>query len=208
MNLVQILATSTSTVITHRVTTSWPWYIIRGAGFAAAAILILLMLSGIGQATGILYRWIEPVKMWTIHKALGIALLVAIAVHGGFLLIDHFVHFNLVNILVPFSSHYTNGTKLFGLPLGSFGVTLGVLAMYGAVILVLSSLLWIDSKKRTWKLLHYLSYFVMAFVFIHALYVGSDLKYGLFRAVWILAIILIVLAVVIRLWRARTAKKT
>jgi predicted ferric reductase len=207
MNLINIFATNTSVVISHRLVSSWPWYIIRGAGFAAAAILILLMLSGIGQVTGILYRWIEPVKLWTIHKALGIAFLVAIAFHGGFLLIDHYVHFNIIQILLPFASKYNNGTTLFGLHLGGIGVTLGILAMYGAVAIVLSSLFWIDSKKKTWKLLHYLSYFVMTFVFVHALTVGTDLKYGFFRAIWILATVLIIVAIIIRLWRAGTMSK-
>lgn len=208
MHLAQSIALASSSEISQRVTSTWPWYIIRGAGFAAAAILILLMLSGIGQVTGILYRWIEPVKLWTIHKALGIALLVAIAIHGGFLLIDHYVHFNIIQLLLPFDSKYNNGTQVFGLPLGNLAVTFGILAMYGAVIIVISSLFWIDSKKKTWKFLHYLSYFVMAFVFVHALYVGTDLRYGLFRAVWVLAIILIIIAVIIRLWRAGTMSKT
>lgn len=203
----KFLATSTVHIITQRVSASWPWYVIRGAGFVAAGLLILLMLSGIGQVTGIIYRFIEPVKMWAIHKALGIALAVSIAVHVGFLLIDHFVPFSLTQILVPFASHYNNGTKLWGLPLGGIAVTLGVLAMYCVAIIVASSLGWIDTRKKTWRKLHYLSYVVIFFVFLHALYVGTDLKYGVFRDAWIVAGLVILLGVVARLWRAGTVKK-
>lgn len=203
----KFLATSTVHIITQRVSASWPWYIIRGAGFVAAGLLILLMLSGIGQVTGIIYRFIEPVKVWAIHKALGIALAVSIAVHVGFLLIDHFVPFSLTQILVPFASHYNNGTKLWGLPLGGIAVTLGVLAMYCVAIIVASSLGWIDTRKKTWRKLHYLSYVVIFFVFLHALYVGTDLKYGVFREAWIAAGLLILLAVIARLWRAGIVKK-
>jgi len=197
-------ASSTTQIALHRVGTSWEWYVTRGAGFAAAGLLVLLMISGIGQVTGWTYRFFEPVKAWLVHKALAIALCVAIAVHGLFLLFDHFVSFNIFQVLVPFDSHYTNGTKLLGIGLGSLAVTLGILAMYGVATIVLSSLGWIDSKKTTWRWLHYLSYFVMLFVFIHALYVGSDLKYGTFRTAWIFLIFVVLIAVISRLLRAGT----
>lgn len=205
--MIELFATSTSQLVLHRASTSWKWYIIRGAGFTAAGLLILLMLSGIGQVTGLTYRFFEPLKAWIIHKALAIMLCVAIAIHVLFLLFDHFVSFNLLQVLVPFASHYNNGTKFFGLPLGALAVTLGIVAMYGVAIIVASSLGWIDSKKTTWRWLHYLSYLVMLFVFLHALYVGSDLKYGSFRSIWIVLIVLVLLAVISRLLRAGTLRR-
>ena len=209
MNPVMVsgFASSSTQIALHRIGASWQWYVIRGAGFAAAALLIVLMIFGIGQVTGLTYRFFEPVKAWMIHKALAIALCVAILIHVSFLLLDHFVSFNLVQILVPFVSHYDNGTKLLGLRLAGLAVTLGILAAYGVVIIVLSSLGWIDSKKKTWRWLHYLSYFVMLAVFLHALYLGSDLKYGTFRSVWIFLIFVVALAVVSRLLRAGTLRR-
>jgi predicted ferric reductase len=205
--MTNILATTTVTIVTQRVSASWPWYIIRGAGFVAAGLLFLLMISGIGQVTGIIYRYIEPVKVWAIHKAMAIALCVAIALHVGLLLVDHYVKFSLIQVLVPFASHYNNGTKLFGIPLGGIAVTLGVLSLYGVAIIVATSLGWIDSKKKTWRLLHYISYLVIFFIFLHALYVGTDLKYGTFRKAWIAAGLILISAIVIRLWYAGTLKR-
>ena len=202
-----LIASSTSQLVVHRVGTSWAWYIIRGAGFAAAALLILLMISGIGQVTGWTYRFMEPVRAWVVHKTLALALCAAIAIHVLFLLFDHFVSFSIPQVLVPFLSHYTNGTKLLGIGLGSLAVSLGILSMYGVAVIVLSSLGWIDSKKRTWRWLHYLSYFVMLFVFIHALSVGSDLKYGTFRAAWIFVMFIVLLAVIGRLLRVGTLRR-
>lgn len=204
MNL--IVASSAAQIALHRVGASWEWYVIRGAGFTAAGLLILLMLSGIGQVTGLTYRFFEPVKAWLIHKALAIALCIAIFIHVLFLLFDHFVPFSLTQVLIPFVSHYTNGTKFLGLSFGSLAVTFGILAAYGVVIIVLSSLGWIDSHKKAWRWLHYLSYFVMLFVFLHAVSVGSDLKYGTFRTIWIGLILLVALAVISRLLRTGTLK--
>ncbi len=201
-----LFASSAVNVIAQRVGASWPWYIIRGAGFVAAGLLILLMISGIGQVTGITYRYIEPIKAWAIHKTLAYALCASIAIHAGFLLIDKFVPFSLPQILVPFASHYNNGTELGGLALGTVAITFGILAAYGIAIIVASSLGWIDTKQRAWRKLHYLSYLVAIFAFLHALYVGSDLKYGIFRQAWIMAGLVIGLAIVIRLWRAGIVK--
>lgn len=207
MITLDLLATSAASAITQRVGTSWEWYIIRAAGFTAAGLLILLMLSGIGQVTGLTYRFIEPIKAWTIHKAMALALCASIIVHVGFLLIDHFVTFSPLQVLIPFLSHYNNSTRLLGLPLGGIAVALGILAMYGVAIIVLSSLQWIDTKKRTWRWLHYISYVVMMAVFFHALYVGSDLKYGGFRAAWIFAGAVVSIGIIMRLLRAGTLKK-
>lgn len=198
---------NTVTVVTQRVGTSWPWYIIRGAGFVAAGLLILLMLSGIGQVTGIIYRYVEPIKAWAIHKALAYALCASIIIHIGFLLIDKYVSFSLLQLFIPLASRYNNGTKLYGISLGAIAVTLGILAMYGVAIIVASSLGWIDTKKKAWRRLHYLSYVVALFVFLHAVSTGSDLKYGTFRAAWIAASFVVVLAIIARLWRAGTVKK-
>jgi DMSO/TMAO reductase YedYZ heme-binding membrane subunit len=103
-------------------------------------------------------------------------------------------------------STYNNKTQLFGLPFGSLGVTFGVLSLYGVVIIVISSLYWIDSKKRTWKLLHYISYAVAVLVFLHALYTGSDLRYGLFRLAWIGLGMIVILGIISRLARAGSLK--
>ena len=200
-------AASTAQAITHRVAATWPWYIVRAAGFTAAGLLTLLMLSGIGQVTGITYRVLEPIKAWALHKALALALCAAIVIHVTFLFFDHYISFSIVQVLVPFASNYSNHTSLFGIALGGFSLALGILAAYGVVILVLSSLGWIDTKKGTWRKLHYISYLVMLFVFIHALGTGSDLKYGAFRSAWIAIGLVLVLAIISRLWRSGTLSK-
>jgi DMSO/TMAO reductase YedYZ heme-binding membrane subunit len=203
-SLHNIIASNIITISTKRVAQSWPWYVIRGAGLVAAGLIFLLMLSGIGQVTGATYRFIEPIKAWAIHRALAITLCLAVSVHVGFLLLDHFVSFSLIQLFFPFISHYNNGTSLYGIPLGGLAITLGVLAMYGLIIIILSSLGWINTRKKQWKKLHYLSYIVAFFIFLHAIYAGSDLKYGLFRKFWIGLGIIVIIGVLSRLLRTGT----
>ena len=181
---------------------SWPWYTARGTGFAGLALLAGLIIGGIGHATGLTYKFIEPVKAWAIHKAMGVMLLVDVVLHMLALFFDSFVSFSIVNIIVPFTSSYSNGSTLMRVSLGSFAVASGVIAMYGIAIVVASSLGWNNTKKSIWRKLHYLSYAVLPLVLIHALGTGSDLKEGEgARILMIILLLAMIVAIVSRLVR-------
>jgi methionine sulfoxide reductase heme-binding subunit len=206
-SIMSLVALSEASLAASRVGSVWEWYIIRAAGFTAAGLLILLMLSGIGQVTGLTYRFLEPIKAWAVHKAMALALCAAILVHIIFLILDHYISFSIPQVLIPFLSQYSNHSSLFGISLATVGVASGILAAYGVAVIVLSSLYWMDSKPKTWHWLHYLSYFVILAVFIHALGTGSDLRYGLFRTAWILVFVVVLIAILSRLWRTGTLRK-
>ena len=190
--------------LSERAQNSWLWYIVRGSGIVAAVCLIILMLSGIGFITGHSFRFLEPIIAWASHRALGIVLGISLLLHMVGLLFDKFVPFSILNLLVPWSSNYKPVT-LFGFQLGSLNIALGVLAFYILVLITVTSLLAIkDTKPRLWKFSHLLSYVVMVFVFFHSLYLGTDLAGGFLRYAWIAIGVLILLASLYRLWRAKT----
>lgn len=186
-----------------RVHTSWPWYLTRASGLVAGILMTLLMLSGVGFITGRTFAFLEPITGWASHRALGIALGVAVIVHIGALYFDTFVHFDIASLLIPFASDYVPVT-LFGVPVGSLYVALGVLSLYLLLIIIVTSLVWVRTKPKPWKLLHFLSYLAIAFVFVHALYLGTDVAQGIVRWAWIGAGVFILIASIERLWRAYT----
>lgn len=186
-----------------RANSSWAWYVSRGSGLVAALALVLLLISGIGQVTGYTFRLLEPLIAWASHRALGIIFAVASAVHIFSLLFDHFVPFSLPELFVPWLSHY-RPVMLFGIQFGSLYVALGVLSIYAIVLIIATSFLWVEKKPVLWKFVHLLSYVVMIFVFIHALYLGTDLQGGVLQAIWIGVAALIAFLTIYRLWRART----
>jgi len=189
--------------LADRTKSSWSWYLVRGAGFVAAAALVVLMLSGMGLVTGFTFRFLEPLTAWATHRALGIVFGISILLHMLGLFFDHFAPFNLVQLLVPWVSDYKPVT-LFGVNVGSLYVALGVLAFYGVALVIITSLLWVEKKPYLWKLVHLLSYLVMIFVFIHALYLGTDLTHGVLRWAWIATGFGVAGVVLYRLWRAKT----
>lgn len=189
-----------------RIASSWIWYGIRASGFVSAGLLVVIILLGIGQVTGFTYRFIEPIKAWAIHKAVALSLCVGIFLHISLLLIDKYNRFSLSQILIPFLSNYNNGTKVFGLPLGGLAITFGILAMYGIVLIVSTSLGWIDSKKELWKKVHYVSYPTALFIILHVLYTGTDVKRGLIRSIWIILAFIVLAGFLSRLRRNGSLK--
>ncbi len=186
-----------------RVKQSWPWYVTRASGLIAGVLLIILILSGVGFITGGTYRFLEPITAWATHKALGIALVIAVIIHIVALYFDTFVHFDIASLLVPFASDY-QPVEFFGKSFGSLYVAMGILALYVFLIVVVTSLIWLSTKPKQWKAIHILTYLGAVLVFIHGLYLGTDLASGLPRLLWILAFLFVTYGIIKRLWRVKT----
>ncbi|MEI7522519.1 MAG: ferric reductase-like transmembrane domain-containing protein [Candidatus Saccharibacteria bacterium] len=198
-----ITGPTVATKLAERVGKSWSWYLTRASGLVAALSLILLMISGIGQVTGFMFRILDPITSWASHRALGLTFAISVIIHIVSILLDKFVHFSIANVLIPFSSSY-RPVKLFGINFGSLYVALGISSFYMAMMITLTSLLWIDKKPKLWKLVHWLSYVVMFEVFLHALNLGTDLAAGFLRWAWIALAVAIIASIIHRLIRART----
>lgn len=192
-----------SDVVGQKLHSSWPWYLVRASGFVAAISLVILMVGGIGHITGFTYRFLEPLTAWATHRALGLVFGVSVLIHMLGLLFDHFAPFTILQLFVPWLSHYRPVT-LFGVQLGSLWVALGVLAFYGTAAVVVTSLVWVEKKPKVWKFIHLASYAILILVFVHALYLGTDLAAGLVRWLWLIGAVVLACLTLSRLWRAGT----
>lgn len=188
-----------------RAKSTWPWYVTRASGIVAAVALFILILSGVGFITGRSFTLLEPLTAWATHRAIGIIFAVSVFIHGVALLFDTFLPFTITQVLFPFASGYRTVT-LFGVHFGSLYVALGIIAMYLIAAMVLSTYLWIDKKPHLWKSVHFMAYLIMIFVFVHALYLGTDLASGPLRIIWIILGIIMGLAFTMRLGRRARAR--
>ena len=186
---------------------AFSWYFVRVSGIVSVALLLLIILSGIGQVTGWTYRFLAPIRAWTVHKILSFSLAAAVALHVLPLLIDKFHPATLWQILIPFLWQYNNGTTFLGLPLAPLAISFGVIAVYLLAVVILSSLSWNVKYPKLWHWTHQLSYVLMALIFFHVLYTGSDAKDGLDRLLWIAAGGLVLVASLLRLWRAGSLRR-
>lgn len=183
--------------------TSWPWYLTRASGLVAGILMFILILSGMGFITGHAFNFLEPITAWASHRALGIALGISLILHIGSLYFDSFVPFDVKSLFIPFASTY-RPTTILGFSVGSLYVALGIFAFYILLAVILTSLFWIDKKPKTWKFTHLLSYLAMVLVFLHALYLGTDLTSGALRYIWIGLMLILAWAGIARLKRVGT----
>jgi sulfoxide reductase heme-binding subunit YedZ len=99
----------------------------------------------------------------TLHEALSLSSLVALAVHGLALIGDHYLHPSLVDIALPFAGSYR-----------TFWTSLGIIGGWAMVVLGLSfyGRRWIGTAR--WRKLHRFTAAAWLLGLIHALGEGTD----------------------------------
>lgn len=134
-------------------------------GFATANILIGLMIFG---------RY-SPVRYWPhrrfdifgLHRWTGYATLGFTLAHPLPLLLNRSPHFRILDISFPVWS-----------PLQPLWNTIGAVALYLFVLVIVTSLYRIQLGRHLWKLFHYSTYVAAAGLFIHSILTDPNLTGG------------------------------
>jgi predicted ferric reductase len=103
--------------------------------------------------------------MLGMHRYLSALSLVFIGVHLVALLADSYIAFAVIDVLVPFHSPWRNTA-----------VGIGVIAMWTAVAVELTSLVQRRLPRAVWRRIHLASYGVFALASIHSLSAGTDVR--------------------------------
>ncbi|HXY94790.1 MAG TPA: ferric reductase-like transmembrane domain-containing protein, partial [Acidimicrobiia bacterium] len=141
------------------------WYLTRGSGLVAWALLLGSMVWGLLLATRALGRKPSPAWTLSLHRFLGGLALAFVGVHVGAILVDNYTSFSLVNVLVPFTGTWHPAAVAFG-----------IIAMYLLLAVEITSLVRDRLSARTWRAVHLLSYFLFGTATIHMITAGTDLK--------------------------------
>ena len=137
------------------------WAVDRASGIAALVLASLSIIAGLLQGRNV--KFLRAGDRFPIHEALGIAVIVAIAVHGLSYAVDGFFGAGISGALVPFASPYR--------PLA---VAAGQIAAYGFVALSLTFYLRKRIGTPRWRKAHrYIPAFWLLSV-MHAAAAGSD----------------------------------
>ncbi|TFB91286.1 2Fe-2S iron-sulfur cluster binding domain-containing protein [Cryobacterium algoricola] len=164
------------------------WYISRASAVIGWALMTLSVVWGILLSTRVMRQIDNPAWLQDLHRYFGGAAIVMVAVHMVTLMLDGWLHLNIAEVLVPFTSHFK------ALP-----VALGVTAFYLLIAVQGTSLLMRFLPRRFWKVVHYSSYATLILVSFHAAFSGTDVGTSWYRVVSIALILLAMLAVVLRL---------
>ncbi len=153
-----------------------PWYISRASGLVAFFLLYLSIFLGLTLRIPLLRKIFLPIYSMKIHCWLSLQALLFAFVHAIALIFDKWLGFKLVDLFVPFASQYQPSLT-----------ALGVLGFYLMVIMILTSYGKKFISYKIWRFVHFTNVVLYGVVFVHALYLGTDLKVELFRNSFILA---------------------
>lgn len=140
------------------------------AGLAAVALATINLLIGLLMAM----RY-SPIKYWphrrlnlfSAHRITAYATIALTVVHPLILLFVRRVKFRPLDVLIPIHS-----------PLQPLQNTLGAIAFYLLLIVVITSVYRLSMERKWWKRVHLLVYPAALLLFIHGVFTDSELKTG------------------------------
>lgn len=168
------------------------WYIIRGSGFVAFGLLTASLLWGLMVSSKVFGRAVKAKGLQWLHESLGLAALLATVVHMIALVMDEFIEFTWVDILIPGASSWE--------PLA---VALGVVAFWSIALVSLTFYVkkWIGQSM--WRSIHYLSFGVFVAAVGHGILAGTDTTHPLAIGVYVASVASVVLLTLVRVIGSR-----
>jgi predicted ferric reductase len=140
------------------------WYISRSTGIIAYLLLWFSVMSGLGVTLKIANYWPGARISNELHQYISILGLFFVSVHALILLGDAYIDMDFLEVIIPFSLREFK----------PFWVGLGQLGFYLWIGLMASYSLRKKIGYRTWRGIHYLSFFTFFMILIHAIVSGTD----------------------------------
>jgi hypothetical protein len=141
------------------------WFAARASGIVAWALAASSVVWGLGFSTRVLGRRPRPAWLFDLHRFLGGLALAFTGVHVLAVLADSYVHFTLLNVLVPLTGDWH--------PLA---VAWGIVGLYLLLAVELTSLARTRLPRMLCRRVHYASFVVYAATTVHGLTAGTDAR--------------------------------
>lgn len=164
------------------------WDVARAGGLTAYVLLTAAVI--VGLALSLKYqspRWPRLINSeW--HNYLTLLSTVFLGVHVLAVAVDPYTHFGLAELLVPLASHYR-----------PFWMSLGIVGLYLAIAIGISTLIRPLIGYKVWRRLHVLTLVVYALATVHGLFTGTDTLTWWGWALYICSIVPVAVLTAIRL---------
>jgi predicted ferric reductase len=146
-------------------TESLTWYVTRAGGLVAFGLLTVAILIGVALAgRARLERW-PRFAIDEVHRFAGLLAGSFVALHALVLLVDGYMPFSLVDLVVPGVASYR--------PLATAAGVVGVELM---VALALTNRYRKRLPYRVWRRAHYLNFAVWLLALVHGITSGTDTR--------------------------------
>jgi predicted ferric reductase len=142
------------------------WYVARASGLVAYGLVTLSVAGGLLLSTRVLGRNLAPEWVLDLHRYMGGLALTFTAVHLGGLLLDDYVEFAPVDLLVPFAAEWRPGALAWG-----------IVGLYLLLAVQLTSLVRERLPRALWRRIHLASFPLFGLATVHTLTAGSDARH-------------------------------
>jgi predicted ferric reductase len=139
------------------------WEMIRASGLIAYVLLSVSTIVGIAIRVRAL-DWLMK-RAWVLegHQTLSVLALAFTGGHMVFTLMNQYLPFSVLDILVPFASGWR-----------PVAMALGIVGFYLLTVLTLSSWLRPAIGQKTWRTIHYSGFACWVVALAHGVFSGSD----------------------------------
>ena len=167
------------------------WYSARAAGIVAWALAAAAVIWGLVVSTRAVAPRPRPAWWFDLHRFLGGAAVAFTALHVGSILLDTYVHFGPVNVLVPLTGSWH-----------PVAVAWGIVAMYLLVAVEVTSLLRARISRRLWRGVHFATFALYLVSTVHAFSAGTDAWSLAFTGAAVLSLLAVGGLTLLRVWQS------
>lgn len=139
------------------------WILLRAAGIGAYLMLWATVTWGLAGTTSLFGKRVAKQTSIAVHQFLSTVALALLGMHIGLLLIDAFMPFHPLDVLIPLHGSFRPGPVAFG-----------ILAMYSMVVVLASSWLRKRVGPKWWRRFHLLTIPAFALALVHGVFTGTD----------------------------------
>ncbi|MCB0076717.1 MAG: ferric reductase-like transmembrane domain-containing protein [Anaerolineales bacterium] len=172
------------------------WYVVRASGTVAYLLLSGATVWGLALSSKIIKERVPAPLTMSLHRSLSWLAIVYTLIHAGALLFDHYYSYRLTDLLIPFIGPYRAGW-----------VGLGVIGLYGLILLSVSFSLKKRIGHRTWRMLHHLSFPLYLLITLHGLMAGSDSGQAGMRGLFVGSALLVCFLTIYRVLTMRSKQR-
>lgn len=140
------------------------WYLSRASALVAFGLLWLSMALGLGITNKLARLWPGAPTTFELHQYASLLGLAFALFHALVLMGDHYINYDLAQVLVPFAS----------VSYRQVWVGLGQVGLYLLALVGLSFYVRKRIGQRSWRLIHFLSFAVFLLALAHGVASGTD----------------------------------
>jgi predicted ferric reductase len=170
-------------------TPAFVWYLMRGSGLVALALLsVTVALGVVGVKRWGSTHWPRIVTAG-LHRNVSLLAVCFLAVHIITAVVDDWIGLSWFGVVIPFQSTYR-----------PIWVGMGALTLDLVIAVMATSLLRRHISRRAWRLVHWTTWVLWPLALVHALGSGTDIGSGWALGVVVTCVAMVVVALV---WRVR-----